>query len=615
MSAPLFTLTAVSLGSKSRPRLRAISTTIPPGITAVLGWSGAGKTSLLNLLADFETPTSGQLTGDLRTAWVPPNDGLWPACTALEHLTECGATRDDALRLLTAFDLHDLATRKPPHLSRGEQSRLAVARALALPPRTLVMDEPLSHVDPARLGKYWAVIREHVARTGGSLVFATHAPEIALGEATHAICLRAGELIYSGPISDLYEHPATEELAGLLGPTNWLTPAEATRWLGETWPAPRSLRPERLQLSELPPAQVEAAFLPPERSSPTEPPTIASTRFRGSYSETELRDAHGTHTFLHRPAQSPSIGARVRLTVLLVFLFALATACSPRSAEPGLQVKDWHSWILPNDGPTQPTPRSTAIGPNGDVSLMDTAGRVLLYHPDGTLIRSWKMLDVQFGKPEGIVWLKDGRLVVCDTHYFRIVWFDQEGHVLRMVGKRGTGKAEFNFPVGITKDAAENLYVCEYGGHDRVQVFSREGEWLREMGSFGSAPGQFQRPSGMAWDAGKLYVADAVGNRVLIFKDTGEYLGLLGQDASGGSALTFNLPYDIAKSPDGNFYIIEYGGGRLTKVSPAGDLLGRYGTTGSGQGEFATPWGLTIDPQNRAFVADTKNRRLVVLQL
>jgi sugar lactone lactonase YvrE len=278
---------------------------------------------------------------------------------------------------------------------------------------------------------------------------------------------------------------------------------------------------------------------------------------------------------------------------------------------PVLDVKSWHSWMLPPEGPVQPTPRSLTIGPAREVAVLDTAGRVVIYDRGGALLRTWKMLDVQFGKPEGIVWMKDDRVVVCDTHYHRIVWFDQSGHVLKTVGQRGFGRAEFVFPVGIAMDPKENLYVCEYGGHDRIQVFTRDGEWLREFGSAGTGPGQFQRPSGLTWHDGKVFVADAVNNRVLIFRDSGEYLGLLG----GDTPPEFNLPYDIALAADGCFYVIEYGAGRLTKLSTAGKILGRFAKSGTGNGEFATPWGLAVDPLMRVLVADTKNRRIVALQL
>jgi sugar lactone lactonase YvrE len=240
---------------------------------------------------------------------------------------------------------------------------------------------------------------------------------------------------------------------------------------------------------------------------------------------------------------------------------------------------------------------------------------VLIYDGNGALLRQWKMLDVQFGKPEGIVWLKDDRIVVCDTHYRRLVWFDQQGHVLKTLGQHGKGRGEFIYPVGICKDAAENLYVCEYGGNDRVQVFTRDGEWLREFGSPGTGEAQFQRPSGLVWHQGKVFVADAINNRVLVFRDGGEFAGLLGAGPDGKSTLAFNLPYDITLAPDGALYVIEYGAGRLTKLSLDGRLLGRYGRSGRGDAEFATPWGLTVDSRMRVLVADTMNRRIVSLQL
>ncbi len=571
-----------------------LTLTIPAGITAVLGWSGAGKTSLLDVLTRFREPIIGSVDGPRRIAWVPQDHGLWPGHTARQHLTLVGGKAE----LLAAFDLSDIADRDIAALSQGEAARLAVARALAQPAQVLVMDEPLAHVDPARVGKYWRVLREQIARTGQSLIFSTHSPEVALSTAQHALCLHAGAVIFHGPIAKLYERPATETLAALLGPTNWLTPADAHQWLGETWEVPASIRPERLSI-----AVGDGPF------------SITATRFHGAFAETEVTALDGTaRTFLHRPATRPPLHKRCRLALLIVLLFALLTACQ-RNTAPVLEVKSWHAWMLPADDAKQPTPRSMATGPHDEVAVMDTAGRILIYDASGTLLRQWKMLDVQFGKPEGIVWLADDRLVVCDTHYRRLVWFDQSGHVLRMVGQEGRGHGEFIFPVGICKDAAENLYVCEYGGNDRIQVFTREGKWLREFGSCGTGPGQFQRPSGLTWHDGRIYVSDAVNNRIHIFKDTGESLGLLGAKSDGTNTLALNLPYDITYAPDGSLYIIEYGAGRLSRVALDGHLLARYGTTGTAEAQFATPWGLTIDSKMRALIADTKNRRIVALQL
>jgi len=300
-----------------------------------------------------------------------------------------------------------------------------------------------------------------------------------------------------------------------------------------------------------------------------------------------------------------------RSASLQVLLFALLLAACSERKDAGLTAREWRTWQLPPEGATLPTPRSLATGLHDELVVLDTAGRVLIYDANAVLLRQWHMLDTSVGKPEGVVILRDGRVVVCDTHYHRIVYFDAEGRWLRNFGKEGEGAGEFIFPVGITKDADENLYVCEYGGHDRVQKFTREGEFVLEFGGFGTEPGKFQRASGLVWHQGKVHVADAINNRVAVFTDAGKYVGDLGAPQPP----SFALPYDIALGPDGNFYVIEYGAGRLSQVTPAGKLLGRLGHTGAGTGEFATPWGLCVDSRGYITVGDTKNRRLVRLRL
>ena len=571
----IWKLTDVSLGV----RLRVAGLELGPGVTAVIGWSGAGKTSLLNVLAGYEKPTAGQATLPPRMAWVPQSHGLWPQSTVREHLTLVGATAGRAEELLAAFDLAPLADQRTGGLSEGEAARLSVARAIAADAPALMLDEPLTHVDPARVGKYWRLLREHAE--GRAMVFSTHQPEQVLVEASRVICLAAGEVVWHGAVMELYERPPTPELMAFLGPGNWMDG--------------RAVRPERLSIE---PADDGAVVL--------------ASRFAGAIAETELSLAGKPRTFYHRPARPLAVGMRVAVRVLSVLIAVLIAACGKPSEAPTLAVKQWTTFMLPPLGSVQPTPRSMTTGPHDELAVLDTSGRVLIYDAAGALLRQWKMLDVQFGKPEGIVWLKDDSLVVCDTHYHRLVWFDQKGALIRTVGKRGEGNGEFIFPVGIAKDAAENLYVCEYGGHDRVQVFTRDGVWLREFGSAGTGPGQFQRPSGLAWREGRVFIADSQNNCIHIYKDDGKYVGVLG-DAK--SPLDFNLPYDITLAPDGAFYVIEYGAGRLSKISPSGTMQARYGTTGTGEGNFATPWGLCVDSRMRVYVADTKNRRIVALQL
>ena len=90
-------------------------------------------------------------------------------------------------------------------------------------------------------------------------------------------------------------------------------------------------------------------------------------------------------------------------------------------------------------------------------------------------------------------------------------------------------------------------------------------------------------------------MADAFNNRVQEFKNDGTFVGVVG----GENAVSLDFPYDMVWAGDG-LMIVEYGAGRLTKISPTGELLGRYGRNGTATGEFFTPWGLAI----RRFLAE-----------
>ncbi len=297
---------------------------------------------------------------------------------------------------------------------------------------------------------------------------------------------------------------------------------------------------------------------------------------------------------------------------LFLLLTTLTLASCGNSSTPALVARETHHWPLPPEGNTLPAPRSVTFGLHGECVVLDRNGRVMIYDEHRTLLRRWAMPDTSVGKPEGVVVLNDGRIVVCDTHYHQLVYFDDHGKVLATVGKLGQGPGEFIYPVGIAKDAAENLYVCEYGGNDRVQKFTREGKFLLSFGRFGTGPGEFQRPSGLAWRDGKIYAADAINNRLLVYADDGKYLGVFG---AVGRPLHFDLPYGVTAAPDGTLYVIEYGSGQLKRVTADGQLLGAFGGAGAGDEQFAGPWGLAVDAQRRVYICDTGNRRMVFVQL
>jgi len=491
------------------------------------------------------------------------------------------------------------ASSRPDELSMGQRSRLAVARALMAGAAVLVLDEPFAHVDEIRAERYWEVIQEHRARTGASIVFATHSAKTVMGQAESVICLREGRVLYEGTVEELYCHPATREQAECLGEVNWLPPQEARLWLPQASPERISYRPEQIAVERSGNGQL----------------VVRSCRFKGAVASTEIlhEGAGKVRRFYHRPSdRSLRPGDRVLLKVLTLLAVICLLAGCDGGEDPSLAVRAVDYWAVPPDGPRIPAPRAVAVGPGGEVFVVDTAGRILVFDEGGELKRQWRVPEAEAGSPEGICVLRDGRVAVADTHYHRVVIFDRQGRVLTTLGRKGTGPGEFIYPVDIAQDSGGDLYVSEYGSNDRVQRFTEQGEFVLAFGAFGTGEDEFQRPSGIVWHEGRVLVADAFNNCVKVFSDAGEFLGILGGE---GGRPSLHFPYDIAVGGDGALYVVEYGAGRVSKVGLDGRVLGRYGRTGREAGQFQTPWGLAIDSSMRVRVADTGNRRIVELEL
>ena len=134
----LWQLDRVSLRGTDCVRLNDVSCSIHSGITAILGESGAGKTSLLNLLTGMERPDSGSIrhppseNGDFRLPlfWAPQGGGLWPHLSLRRHLSAVCQTTERSDKLLDEFDLSDRQHAFPDELSQGER-RAAVGRSIA----------------------------------------------------------------------------------------------------------------------------------------------------------------------------------------------------------------------------------------------------------------------------------------------------------------------------------------------------------------------------------------------------------------------------------------------------------------------------------------------------
>lgn len=217
--------------------LREISLTIDEGETLVLlGPSGSGKTTLLRLIAGFETADRGEVLVDGKSVgglapaarnfgMVFQHYALFPHLTVGENVAfglesrgqSKDGIRDTVERALEQVDLAGFAERRIDAISGGQQQRVALARALAPEPRLLLLDEPLSNLDPElreRTRQELAATLEHIGITAA---WVTHEQEEAFDVGTRVAVLNRGRLEQVGSPEDLYREPATPFVAGFVG--------------------------------------------------------------------------------------------------------------------------------------------------------------------------------------------------------------------------------------------------------------------------------------------------------------------------------------------------------------------------------------------------------------
>ncbi len=222
--------------------LDRLSLTIAPGeLLALLGPSGCGKTTALRILAGFQAATGGRVLVDGRDISDVPAQrrkmgmvfqsySLFPNMSALDNvsfglrLRKVGAAerKRRAMDLLEMVGLASRAGHYPHQLSGGQQQRVALARALAVEPRVLLLDEPLSALDASVRLQLREQIRALQQRLSITTVFVTHDQDEALSIADRVAVMRAGRLEQVGTPAELYGMPDTPFVAEFVGTMNRL---------------------------------------------------------------------------------------------------------------------------------------------------------------------------------------------------------------------------------------------------------------------------------------------------------------------------------------------------------------------------------------------------------
>ncbi|MBI4602486.1 MAG: ATP-binding cassette domain-containing protein [Planctomycetes bacterium] len=248
---PFLELERVTVRRGGGPVLSEATLSIEPGASiALLGRSGSGKSTLLRVAAGLEAPASGRVLLDGREAsrggeiLIPPHRrgiamlfqdlALWPDLTVLWNvllgLAGSGLSRRDRLararEALEACSVLPLAERKPAQLSGGEAQRAALARALAVRPWLLLLDEPFSGLDLVTKDEVLARIAAASRQDGIALVLVSHDPLEVSALCRQAAVLEDGRLVEHGTLADLVREPRSAILRAFrdrLGPAEGRT--------------------------------------------------------------------------------------------------------------------------------------------------------------------------------------------------------------------------------------------------------------------------------------------------------------------------------------------------------------------------------------------------------
>ena len=292
-------------------------------------------------------------------------------------------------------------------------------------------------------------------------------------------------------------------------------------------------------------------------------------------------------------------------------------------------------------------PSGMAVASNGTVYVADSDNRrIQQFSATGTFLGKWgapDSSDGKFGSLSDVAVAPDGTVYVANSN--RIQRFSADGTFLGAWGHSGSGNGQFSFPSGVAVAPDGTVYVADRGNH-RIQRFSADGTFLSGWGSRGRSESQFSDPSDVAVASdGTVYVADRLNHRIQRFTATGTFLNAWGEYSSGNRQ--FNKPSEVAVAPDGTVYVadddriqrfdtngnllsnwwmraagiavapdgtvyVTGGNHQILRFHTDGTILDKWGSYGSGDGQFSNPSDVAVAPDGTVYVADYYNYRIQV---
>jgi DNA-binding beta-propeller fold protein YncE len=250
----------------------------------------------------------------------------------------------------------------------------------------------------------------------------------------------------------------------------------------------------------------------------------------------------------------------------------------------------------------------------------DTQGRLLVTDPALRLVhildferRRYDALTgskrVPFISPIGIAVDTSDNIYVADSARACIYVFDKKGKFLRYLG-RDRDDMNLKRPTGLAVDSEHGLlYIADTLRH-QVLVFTLEGDPVKIIGHRGAGQGEFNFPAALTFAKGSLYVVDTMNFRIQVFTREGNFLDSYGQLSE--QEHRFNRPKGIAVDTEGKVYVVDALLENVQVFDPKGRILLYFGSSGRMEGQFQLPSGIHVTSRDQIYITDSYNQRVQV---